>query len=117
MIMWDRDTDTFTRGQWLCKKTIWTGGCSLSPDGKMFKYHYEDSQGAFVVTSKVPNFTAVEFKSAECSRWFADSFEDGSEPGPNHVPEGYEFVAGAVTKNGLVIADFNNDAFVNVAPM
>lgn len=122
MILWDRATDTFTRGQWLCKKTIWPNGCSMSPDGTQFKYHYEiygDLYGAYVVTSKVLHFTAIEFKYAQCGRWSVESFENCpiEEVGPCDVPEGYEFVEGAVHKNGEVIADFNNDVFVNVPPI
>lgn len=117
MISWDRKNDIFIRGQWLCKKTIWPGGCSISPDGSMFKYHYEDSTGDYIVTSKVLNFTAEEIKKPKCGRWFVEQFENGIKPGPCNVPNGYEFIAGAIIKNGSVIADFNCDVFINVKPI
>ena len=121
MILWDRSCDIFTRGQWLCKKTIWPNGCSMSPDGTQFKYHYEiygdNNYGEFVVTSKILNFTAINFQPAKCGRWYVETFENGLEAGPCEVPEGYKFIDGAVYKNDEVIADFNNDEFVNIKPI
>ena len=121
MILWDRNTDTFTRGQWLCKKQIWPGGSSISSDGEFFKYHYEvftPVYEAYMVTSKVLNFTAITggFKKADCGRWVCDTFEN-VKPGPGIPPEGYSFVGGAILKNGEVIADFSNDIFVNIPPI
>jgi hypothetical protein len=112
LIKWDQSTDTFTRGQWLTRKSIWIGGCSASPDGTQFKYHYEDESGAYVVTSRVPNFTAVEFHEAKCGRWYSEGSTGSSEP-----PEGYRFVEGSVYKGDELLIDFSGDVFRCVAPM
>jgi len=119
LIRWDRETDTFTRGQWLTKKTIWIGGSSASSDGTQFKYHYEDQSGTYVVTSKVPNFTATEFHEARCGRWFVESFEgqDAKDAGSRDPPEGYNFVEGAVYKGDELLIDFSSDRFSCVEPM
>lgn len=115
MIVWDRSTDTFTRGQWLKRKTIWLRGCTLFPDGKHFRYHYENQEGAFVVTSKVLNFTAIPggFKQAKCGRWF---IEEGTN-GPGQVPDGYRFEGGKIFKGDKLLENFENDEFKPVDPI
>jgi hypothetical protein len=116
LIHWDQSTDTFTRGQWLTRKSIWVKGSSASEDGTMFKYHYEDQTGAYVVTSKVPNFTAVEFHDAQCGRWFVETFEN-RRAGPSAPPEGYTLVDGSVFRNGELLIDFSQDVFSLVNPV
>jgi hypothetical protein len=119
LIKWDRGTDEFTRGQWLTHKSIWLNGCSASADGTQFKYHYEDQSGAYVVTSKIPNFTAVEFHEAKCGRWTIECFDGQTykDCGARDPPEGYRFVEGAVYKGEELLIDFSSDVFRSVAPM
>lgn len=77
MIRWDLDTDTFTEGQWLLKKTINPAYCAISPCGRFFAYHYDiygyvkgkQAYESHNVVSAVPNFTALYFDGAALGHW------------------------------------------------
>ncbi len=64
LILWDRDTDTFTDGQWL-KARIYPERCDLSADGRHFLYFALDgrwdseSLGSYTAISQPPWFTAL----------------------------------------------------------
>jgi hypothetical protein len=83
LIKWDIRTDTFTEGQWLLGKTMNGKYPLLSPDGKLFSYHYDiyhkgdwRCEGA---VSLLPNFTALYFCGDHCGNWESIGFgEDGS---------------------------------------
>lgn len=64
LILWDRNTDTFTHGQWM-QHHIHADRCALSPDGTHFLYFAVDGQwdrpagGSYTVISEVPKFDAL----------------------------------------------------------
>lgn len=64
MIGWDRDTHTFTPGQWMKHRLHLDRAC-LSPDGTHFIYFAVDglwdrpAKGAYTVLSAVPQFDAL----------------------------------------------------------
>ncbi len=63
LIQWNRDTDTFTDGQWL-KKEMYPDACALSPDGKHFLFtvvsRHPDAAAfpSYTAISTPPYFTA-----------------------------------------------------------
>lgn len=82
MIAWSLDTDTFTRGQWLMGKCVAPELCSISPDGKLFYYHYdiynshhkrigeiETGRPSVDAVSAVPNFSALLYTERGCGKW------------------------------------------------
>jgi len=83
LIKWDISADTFTEGQWLLGKTMNGRYPKLSPDGKLFSYHYDiyhkgdwRCEGA---VSLLPNFTALYFCGDHCGNWEEIGFgEDGA---------------------------------------
>jgi len=81
MIRWDIDTDTFTAGQWLRKKCIFTNSAAISPDGLHFAYQYFSVISTWechAVVSRVPNFTAV-YHTESAGKWDSITFsEDGA---------------------------------------
>lgn len=81
MIRWDIATDTFTAGQWLRKKCIYTNSAAISPDGEHFAYQYFSviaGWDSHAVVSRIPNFTAV-YHAENCGKWDGIGFsEDGA---------------------------------------
>jgi hypothetical protein len=83
LIKWDIRADTFTEGQWLLGKTMNGKYPLLSPDGKLFSYHYDiyhkgdwKCEGA---VSLLPNFTALYFCGDHGGNWEEIGFgEDGA---------------------------------------
>ena len=115
LIGWDRATNTFTEGQWLCK-SVWEEDCALSPDGQHFLYtvHNADpNQGAsaqYTVISRTPWFTALAlFPQSHVLRaggWFLDAahFQLYEQRVPSKDIFGraaglHQVVTGAVTKD------------------
>ena len=64
LILWDREDDTFTDGQWTRNK-VYPERCAVSPDGRHFIYFMLDGQwrgageGAYTALSQPPYFTAL----------------------------------------------------------
>ena len=87
MIRWDLETDTFTEGQWLLKKTINPAYCAISPCGRFFAYHYdiygfvkgEQNYQSHNVVSAVPTFTALYFDGAALGHWDQLGFTESGE--------------------------------------
>lgn len=87
LIRWDLETDTFTEGQWLLKKTINPAYCAISPCGKFFAYHYDvygyvkgiQNHQSHNVVSAVPNFTALYFDGDALGHWDRLGFTDNGE--------------------------------------
>ena len=40
IIKWDMSTNEFTEGQWLLHKQLFVRGCSISPNGQLFGWIY-----------------------------------------------------------------------------
>ena len=80
-VKWDLDNNIFFSGQWLKNVIINPLNCDLSPDGRLFTYHYNkpynykqsrfdifNRSGKFTVISTPPYFTALSFTESHiCS--------------------------------------------------
>lgn len=73
-ILWDRESDTFTIGQWL-KGRIYERKCDVSPDGKFFLYFAlkgsfkSETKGAYTAISQSPYLKAISL-FPEGSTWY-----------------------------------------------
>jgi hypothetical protein len=80
LILWDLDTDTFQKGQWLLNKQLDAKTACISPNGKYFAYGYDvygqEGWQSCGVASKLPNFTAEYFCGYTGGRiWYSPHFD------------------------------------------
>jgi len=80
-ILWDRETDTFTLGQWM-RGRIQAGACDLSPSGEHFIYsaqRYVVTEGElhqWTVVSRAPYLKAIAYYSWRWGGgWFLNDHE------------------------------------------
>ena len=83
LIRWDLDTDTFTRGQWLRRKSMTGSQAAISPNGVYFGYRYDifshADESCHGVISRLPYFSAIFFNEQFPGRWDSVRFGlDGS---------------------------------------
>lgn len=82
LIVWNTETDTFVRGQWLTKAIMNGAYNSISPDGRYFGYFYSSTREAYksyAVVSEIPYFTASLITENHAGCWDALSFDtDGA---------------------------------------
>lgn len=70
-ILWNRETDAFTVGQWF-KGRIYERRCDISPDGAYLIYHAMDAKwstetkGAWTAVSRVPYLKALALYPGMC---------------------------------------------------
>jgi len=138
-ILWETETDTFTRGQWLMRGKVSTHVAHISPDGVFFSFrHAIDDESIVHVVSDIPYFSA---RYAEAGSYGMDWNSKGVNPQDVVVAEresrmvpllcesgqSFRLTAGAQTsaiqldgallyRDGYLMLDTSGDQFQNVAP-
>ena len=137
IIRWDMTTNEFTEGQWLLNKQLFVRGCSISPNGQLFGWYYnqfwkKSADDTHAGVSTLPNFTAELYGAGGCGRWDAVVFDSQSRPlamglkfeksapsglkpenfqtadGRNVQVDGYKLIV-----DGVVLYDAENNVFVS----
>lgn len=83
LIKWDMKTNEFTEGQWLMNKQLFINGCSISPNGQLFGWVYNQywlASATYAGVSRIPYFTAELFSDTICGRWNSVQFDKDSHP-------------------------------------
>jgi hypothetical protein len=134
LILWDTETDKFTKGQWIKHCIIPSTELKVSHDGEYISYKMNRFEGdswptIYNVISMCPYFTA---KRIECLSWGIDANRRGTKPkvtGWNGIsigqcgscllqtPSKVSLVTvdgGKIFRDGICILDVTRDEFENV---
>jgi hypothetical protein len=90
LLRWDLTTNEISEGQWLMNKQLFVRGCSISPNGQLFGWIYNqywrrDGSDTHAGISVLPNFTAELYGDGACGRWNHTGFDEQNRPVPGNL--------------------------------